>query len=534
MTAPRPLFLGLFFACTLSQLACPGDGSDGPAPIVRFASTPECLTLAGKFPSGFAKLPGTNLEALAIQFSPPALIRVELENQPPTQAYDAPALPEVSPGCGSGIDSDSDGLADADRARALGFGVCPQVQPGTLLPLDGTRVAITTSDIEQILFADPRDGALRHVDLDPPAAGPGYVPADWPFWPAPGVRPFRTAFSTLTCVEGPGLADSLGDPILSPLRCDPRVNGFFTRLTADVAEIDDRLFVATSNLIVAPRFSPGTVLVFDYDESADPPRVGPHPTNAVIFTSAFNPTSLQPYTTPGGRQLLLVGITGSILPDGSAVVTDSAIDVIDATTLTLIATIPLGPAGLGFSRIEIDPTNRIGLAGSAIGRALYAIDLTALDDPMLGLGPQTLPIVLDGMTPGFPDARVFTAANPFALPKRSDGPLDSICFSATSVAIKDDGSFAAASDSCDGTITRLVLNLPTLRTDPIDPLRVLVVDRLIRVAAPLVPSAIGETRDIGRVLIRDGTPAINFAGPDVHYLAGREEGAVCGVRVDAI
>lgn len=534
MSAYRRLLLSLTLGIALCQLACPGDGSDGPAPIVRLSSTPECLTLSGRFPSGFAKLPGTNREAVAVQFSPPALIRVHLDSQPPTKAYDAPPLPEVSRGCGSAIDSDSDGLADADVIRALGFGVCPQVQPGTLLPFDGTRVAITTSDVEQILFADPRNGELRHVDLDPPVGGPGYTPADWPFWPAPGVRPFRTAFSTLTCVEGPGLVDSFGDPIPPPLRCDALTNGFFTRLTADIAKIDNRIFVATSNLIAPGRFSPGTVLVFDYDASADPPRVGPHPTTSVILTSGYNPTSLKSYTTPSGRDLLLVGQTGAILPGGSAVVTDSSVDVIDAATLTLIATIPLGPAGLGFSPLAIDPSSRIALGGSTISRALFAIDLAALDDPALGLGPQTLPIALDGMTPGFPDARILTAANAFKLPKRSDGPLDSICFSTTSVAIKDDGSFAAASDSCDGTITRLLLDLPTLRTDPIDALSVLTVDRLINVAAPLVPSATGETRDIGRVLIRDGTPIIDFAGPDVHFLAGEEEGAVCGARIDTL
>lgn len=515
-------------------LGCPGDASDGQAPLRILNSTASCLTIAAKFPSGLAKIPGNDREAVAIQFDPPALFRVNLETEPPTSAFVPPPLPEVLSTCSSGVDSDSDGIADSDRSVALGIPRCRKPQPGTVRPLDPTRAAVTTSDIEQVLFLDPRDGSLRHIQLDAPAAGPGFDPDDWFFWPLAGVTPYRTAFSTITCVDGPGFVDSLGDPILAPLRCDPLVNGFRTNLTADVAVVGSRLFVATSNLIQAPRYAPGTVLVFDYDTSIDPPRVGPHATNAVILTSAYNATSLTPYQTPSGRDLLLVGLTGAIQGDGSAAVTPAAIDVVDTDTLTLIATIPLGLTGLGFSGLAIDPSNRLALAGSALRRQLVGIDLAALDDPTLGLGPQTLPIVLDGMTPGFPDARVFSESNPFALPKRPDGPLDTVCFSQTSVDIKDDGSFALASDRCDGTMTRLFISLPASRLTAIDPGTVLTVDRRIDVAAPLLPSSTGETRDIGRVLIRDGTPTVDFQGPDVYYLAGEEAASVCGVRIDAL
>jgi hypothetical protein len=214
------------------------------------------------------------------------------------------------------------------------------------------------------------------------------------------------------------------------------------------------------------------------------------------------------------------------------VTTESSVDIIDATGLEVIATIPLGRAGLGFGEIAIDPTSRIGLIGAATGRSLYGIDLAVLDDPTLGTGSQTLPIVLDGMTPGFGDGRIFDAATPFELPKRPNGPLDSICTTQTSVAIKANGSFAVASDFCDGTISQLDLALPAARTTPLDPMAVLLLDRSIEVVAPLVPTASGEIRAPSEVQIRPGIPGVDFGGPDVHFTTGLPEGAVCGARIE--
>lgn len=529
----RSSLLLVAMACVL--VGCPGDGSDGPGPVVRVSSTAGCLTIAPGHPSGFTKAIGSTTDALVVRFDELSLYRIDLQGEAPRQLNTPPPLPEVPASCPSGIDSDSDGRGDEDWYLNQGFGkfggCIGKVASGQVLAISENRVAVTTSNIEQILFLDAHSGELRNIQLDTPASSPSFDPADWPFWPAFGDRPYRTAFSTLTCINEPGLVDSSGLPAPPFLRCDPTVEGFSTNFTADVALSASRFFVATSNWVGQGRFLPGTVLVFDYDTSISPPRVSPHETSAVIRTTAYNATSITPYTTPSGRELLLVGLTGSILPDGSAVVTDSAIDVIDANSLTLIATIPLGAAGLGFGRLAIDPTQRIALAGSTIRRALYAIDLAALDDPMLGLGPQTLPIILDGMTPGFRDARVYSDANPFVLPKRSDGPLDTRCFSNTSVAIKNNGSFVAASDKCDGTITRLELSLPGARTDTIDPFSVLHSPELLVVAAPF--DANGETRDIDRVLLRDGVPGIDFTGPDLHYIAGQESGAACAFRVDA-
>jgi len=531
----------LLLLLALAASGCPGDGSDGRAAIVQYRSTPECLVIAGGFPSGFRSLPGTMGEAAVMQFAPAAVIGLDLNPEPPRRLATGPVagFPDLSsPRCGGlRVDSDSDGRPDADRSDELGFR-CQTPAPGSLRPLGPDRVALSTSGYEQILLVDPRTGELRLMRLAPPPPGSGFAPNDWPFWPASGIEPFQSGFSTRACVYGDGLLDSLDQPLGPNTRCDDSRSGFSTSFTADSLESDGKLFVVTSNLIRSStaQFAPGTVLVFDLDLEAEPPRVAPRQDAAILLTSGYNPTSLSGYTTPNGRELVLVGVSGALAlgtgPD--RVLTQSAIDVIDAERLELIATIPLGRAGLGFGGLAIDPTGRIGLIGAAAERALFGIDLAALDAPGLGLGPETLPIVLDGMTPGYPDARLFTAEAPYVLPKRSDGPLDSDCSTQTSVAIKDDGRFAVTSDFCDGTIARFDLSLPASRMAPLDPGGFLSLNRIIVAAAPILPTATGEIRAIDRVTIRSGTPVVDFSGPDVHFTAGLPEGAVCGIRVDAI
>jgi hypothetical protein len=525
----------------LTALGCPGDGSDGSAPIIRFNSTPECLVFAGGFPSGFAALDASGREAAVVQFIPTAVLGLDLEREPPQLlANEAVAgFPELpSPRCGGNrVDSDSDGLPDADRSDELGFN-CLAPSAGNVGPLTDDLVALVTSSYEQVLVIDPRDGELRHVALDTPPTEPGFDPADWPFWPPAGTGPYQSGFSTRACVYGPELLDSLDTPLGANRLCDGTRDGFVTTFTADSVRVGNRLFVATSNLIRSSQtqFAPGTVLVFDFDPVSSPPRVGPLPSDAIVLTSGFNPTSLSRYTTPGGRELVLVGVSGAIaLGTGSDLVrTPSAIDVIDVASAELIATVPLGLAGLGFDGVSLDSTRRLGLIGAATRRALFAIDLAPLDDPTLGFGPEALPIRLDGSTPGYGDARVFDAESPFSLPKRADGPPDSVCTTQTSVAIKDDNAFVATTDFCDGTISVLELELPASRSTPIDRTTVLTLDRVVNVTAPLIDTATGQIRAIGSILIRSGTPGVDFDGPDVHFTAGLPEGAVCGVRIDAL
>lgn len=533
-----------FLACALILIVsgCSGDASDGQSPTVEFENSPECLRFDGGFPSGLVLLPGDGSEAAVGQIQPTAILGLDLDREPPSLiARDAiPGFPEVPCArCGgiARVDSDGDGEADACRSESLGFR-CFSPVAGDLFALEADRVALSTSGYEQLVFVDPRSNALLPVELDPAPAQPGFDPADWPFWPAAGERPVRTALSTRACVYGDDFVDSNGGAIGATTSCDGLRSGFVTGFTAGVARAAGRLFVATSNLLRSStaQFAPGTLLVFDYDERVVPPSVRPDPAQAVILLSGSNPTSVTAWRTPAGRDLILVGVTGAIAigtgPD--LVRSDAFVDVVDADRLERIATIPLGRAGLGFSPLAIDPSGRLALGGAATSRALFGIDLATLDDPNLGRGPEPLPIVLDGSQPGFPDARVYSASRPFPLPARSDGPPASVCATQTSVALDERGTFGVASDFCDGTIAVLDLGLPASRSTAIDPETALRVDRLQKVAAPLVDDASDRLRAIDRVLIRPGTPGLDFDGPDVYFSAGLPEAAVCGTRVNAL
>ena len=397
-------------------------------------------------------------------------------------------------------------------------------------------VALSTSSYEQLVFLDPRSGETRPIELETPLASTSFDPADWPFWPSPGLPTIRSALSTRVCVYT-DRQDSLGESLGPNRFCDDTREGFVTRFTAGSAVVGDRLFVATSNLLRSSqaRYAPGTVLVFDIDRSVDPPRLRPDATGGVILVSGFNPTSLEPYTTRGGRRLLLVGVSGAIAigTDPDRIRSESAIDVIDADSRTLIATIPLGRAGLGDSAISIDPTRRIALVGAFTSRALFGIDLAALDTLDPGPGPEPLPIRLDGTMSGFPDARLYDSATPFVLPKRADGPSPSQCATLTSVAFSQAESYAVATDFCDGTISVLGVAVPPDRDSPLDPASVLTLERVENVVSPVIDTATGRLRAIDRVLIRPGRAGIDYTGPDVYFTAGLPEGAVCGVRINS-
>ncbi len=532
----------LAFALSLSIGGCAGDASDGESPTIEFSNTSECIRFDGGFPSDLVLLPGDGGEAAVGQVVPTAILGLDLDREPPRLlARDTipgfPAVPCARCGGIARVDSDSDGEADACRSDSEGFR-CFSPVAGNLFAVDATRIALSTSGYEQVVFVDPRTNALLQVELDPAVASATFEPSDWPFWPAAGDRPVRTAISTRACVYDSGLSDSLGDPIGPSTSCDGTRAGFVSGFTAGVARARGRLFVATSNLLRSSQaqFAPGTLLVFDYDDTSAPPRTRPDPDRSVILLSGYNPTSVTAYRTLGGRDLLLVGLTGAIaLGTGSDLVrSDASIDVIDAETLDLIATIPLGRAGLGFSELAIDSTRRIALAGAATSRALFGIDLAALDDPALGLGPETLPIVLDGSDPDYPDARLYSASDPFVLPSRADGPAPGECTTQTSVSLSRDAAWGATSDFCDGTISVLALSLPASRATSLDLDTVLRIERVQKVAAPLVAESGDRLRAIDRVLIRPGEPGIDFDGPDAYFSAGLPEGAVCGMRINAL
>ncbi len=505
-----------------------GDGSSG-SPAVRVSNAdPRCLTLSAAFPSGFDLLPGGG--AVAIQVQPPSALGLELSGS-------APVLLATAPIPGLPADSDGDGVDDGLASESL-FGRNRRFTAllGSVEAVADDLVLVSASNYEELLAFDPASGALRELRVETP---PAQVAGDAPFLPAPGTSALRTAISTRRCVYPATALDSRGDPLGAEPLCPGAGPSYFTSLTAGSALAGERIFVATSNLrsSAAASFRPGTLLVFELDLASAPPRVRPDARDPVIFTSGFNPTQVTAHRNAQGRELLLVTLTGAIGAGSGPgnVRGEGAVDVIDAETRRLVATIPLGAAGPSFDDLAIDPSGRIALLGASSQLQLYAIDLHALDAPALfaGLagGSVAPPIRLDGSEPGFPDARIYTAADPLVLPDRSNGPASSVCDGLTHAAIGGLGTRAFASDFCDGSLSVLSLDLSAGPVPlPRERIRVLGSQAIF---APNVPGSLTRLRAPGILRVRPGKPGIDFQGPDGFVLAGQPEGAVCALHLDS-
>jgi hypothetical protein len=507
--------------------------------IVEIRSVDErCVPIAGSFPSGFDMLPGGRGHAVVVQQTPAALIALDLNSEPASMLATDEILP-LPP------DSDGDGVEDGARSRSLGF---PPLVPivGSALAVSEELAFVSASSYEEVIFFEVPSGALTQLWVENPSS----TPSDYPLLPEQAE--LRSAVSTRACVYPPDPTDSLGDAIGPEPRCNPDVPGYFTNYTAGRAVAAGYLFVVTSNLRRSSeaRFNPGTVLVYEFDPLSSPPTLRP---DAVIFTSRFNPTGATHYTAfPDGepRELVLVSVTGAIGLEGGAdtVKSESAIDVIDAEARCLVATIPLGMAGISFGELAIDPKGRVALMGAISRRQLYAVDLAPLDDSRLYQDCET-PVVLDGGTdPLFPDdPRIFTASSPFEIPARSDGQSPEDCDTTeTYVAINDEGSLAFATDFCDGTLAVIELAIPygeprdgeCEESDPCCnrvplPPACFHLRRLENVLAPNSEDAVTELRGPVLVQVRPGRPGVDYTGPDVFFVAGLPEGQVCGVHIES-
>lgn len=525
------VLLALLWPLWLGSL-CEGTATNRPGAIRQSPVDPRCTPIGGPFPSGFDLLPGTAARAVAMRFNPAGLLRFDLTTAPPTPDAAGPvaALP---------ADSDGDGLDDALAFQLAGL--CPAANPNCLTwPKVGAAdaafedvVLVAASGYEEVLFLRADTGGLWPIDVTNPPDSGVHRAADHPLLPAGGTTASRTAVATMTCVYPPSPIDSTGGAIGPNAPCDPTRSGYPTRFTAATAVVGDLLFVATSNLFSSSRaaFHPGTVLLhrLELDLAGRPIGVRPDPATPVLFTTAFNPTGLTVHRTPQGRDVVLVTQTGAI-DAGGGLLGASAIDVIDVAGRRVVATIPLGLAGATFGELAIDPGGHVALIGAESGHHLYAVDLAALDDPALYTsGPD--PVVLDGTTPGFADARIFDAATPFDLPRRPDGPPEVLCTSRTHVTLNHDGALAYATDWCDGSISVVAIDWSLPLERPLSPAR-FTVTRRFDLFAPKTPANFGLPGAPSLPRTRRGVPGRDFDGPDLFFLINEPEGQLCAARVE--
>jgi hypothetical protein len=514
--------LGLLLALLpglLLALGCEGDGDGGNGLVIRSQPlAPNCATAAaGSFPSGLTLLSEQLAQAALVQVSPPGIATYDVDAERPIRL----AFQNI------GTDSDSDGRDDATAiAPIVGFPLPPFM--GSIQAPSDEIALVSTSNYEQVLAFDPATARPVEVTIDVPPA----IPAErYPLLPPPGSAAPRTGLSTLACVQPPIPEDSDGNPIGIEPACDPVIPSFLTTLSEGKAVAGDRLFVATSNLLRGSVFRPGTVLVFDWLEAAGTLTLKPAVDVPMLFTTGFNPTGVEAFETPGGRELVLVTVTGAIGSGSGAsnVLSEAAVDVIDPSVPRIVATIPLGFAGPSFDAPAIEPAGRLAWLGASSQRQLYAVDLRLLDDPRLYAesGP---PVVLDGLSLGFGDARIFTADHPLVLPARADRRASSSCEGFTHVTTNFAGTEVYATDFCDGTLTRVRQDLAGNAPIPYPADRF----QIAWQSSPFAPNdAIGELRAPSLVAARHGIPGIDFTTPDVLTLVGLPEAQLCSLRVES-
>ena len=515
-----------------------GDGSGGSATVINVAPVDDrCAALDVEgFPPGFGFIPqaggGTPRRALAATASRSNLLLFDIESVPfrlspgGTSSYELPG------------DADGDGFDEFFKSIDDVVAVSDSL---ALVPVSG--------DASSVLFIDPGVVGPRFVEVATPAA---FDPADFagfPGLPAPGSSRVQTGVTTVACIAaGPDALDSRGDRVADALPPFFRCNGpgsFPASFVAGAAIVGSRLFAVTSNLGLDPgtpdtQFLPGSVVVFELDDPDDPTLLSPSLAGPAgrpyVITTAFNPTELTPFTTPGGRRLLLVTHTGAIgiraddpstdpIESGAIPITEGAIDVLDADALEIIATYPLVEANPSLRGLGLDPSGRIALFGDVGKRQVYGIDLAPLDG-LPPAGSTGLPVDLSS-------AVIFDGLNPLVVPVlRGGAPPESCPGQIEGVAINQAGTRAYALETCDGTVAGFDLDLSG---DPsLAELRGRVTLTSLSIAtAPLRPDTIGEARSPGSIAVRPGRPGIDYAGPDVFFTVGDPNGSLCGVRIDA-
>lgn len=506
---------------------CGGGSGGGGGGSVRIIDSPDarCAALSSNFPAGFDFVPGAPDDVWVTDLAPPNIVLVPFDVMRVPPRLRTPPGQLLLP-----FDTDGDGRPEPDFSRQPFIASAPILDDIELVSAD--LGLVTASGYEEVIFFSPATGALRSFDVSVPA---GASASDNPFLPAPNApAQARTGVSTFACVRPPlGALDSRGDPIATSVPqagfCDPDPS-YYATFTAGAAIAASRLFVATSNVGNDPgmadtQYLPGSVLVYDIDLTANPPTLFPNAATPVILTQGFNPTHVTAYRV-GLREFILVTVSGAIGLSGvdTLVLTPSAIEVIDAHTLQLVATIPLGNAGLTDGKLAIDASGRVAVVGSVTARELLAVDLM----PVAGLpGMSVPPLVLDGSTG--PDAVIFDAAAPFDIPARAGGAPAASCPGRTE-GVAFDGSRLYATENCDGTLAVVDVDVTGNPPAPLAPGRFQLL-QVVNITAPTRPDTLDQVRSPGDVAAR---PAVSATDPNVFFLVGisGQEGLLCAIRVD--
>jgi hypothetical protein len=487
-------------------------GGGGKATIVIESPDDRCTAVGGAFPPGFGFV-GIGALLWVVDF-PATLVPFDVSEMTPQAPMGL--SPFAVP-----LDSDADGRAD--------FPLRPVLDD---IEIESPELAlVTASSYEEVLFFQPDTGTLRSFDVSVAAS---FEKSDNIFLPDPGTTESRTGLSTFACVRPPdGALDSRGDPIAVSVPaagfCDAAIPSYRSSFTSGARIVGTHMFVSSSNLGDDPgtmntQYLPGSVEVYDIELASDPPTVEPNEGVPVILTTGFNPSHVTRYEV-GSRRFALITVTGAlgIVQDDPKTdeveafglpLTEAAIDVVDADTLEVVASYPLGLSSPSTAGVTIDPTGRIGVVGSSIDRALLAIDLAPLESL-----PGTVVQPVD-----LASAVIFDAENGFPIPARIGGASEASCPGFVSDAAFDANTLYAT-EACDGTIAVIDVDLSGDPPVPVPSDRFTVVD-LIPFASPVSGSTLGDRRQPGAIAVRPGPTG---TGPEVVFLVGDPDGEICGI-----
>ena len=126
--------------------------------------------------------------------------------------------------------------------------------------------------------------------------------------------------------------------------------------------------------------------------------------------------------------------------------------------------------------------------------------------------------------------RMWMAETPLALPDRPDGPPAVSCYGFTHVAFNASASELFVTDFCDGTFTRVRIDLTGAPAPPWPRERF----QIAAQQTPFAPSnAVGLLRAPGWVRVRRGVPGVDYRTPDVFVVAGQPDSQLCALRVES-